>query len=143
MHPYKKILIPVDLDEESSWVDALPKAIALASAFGASLTVMTVVPDFGAGVVGSFFPDGFAEKAAREAEIQLAALCERAVPAALRTERVVAHGTIYEEVLETARTAGIDLIVMASHRPKLADYLLGPNAARVVRHATCSVLVVR
>ena len=36
-----------------------------------------------------------------------------------------------------------DLIVMASHRPELKDFLLGPNAARVVRHANCSVLVVR
>ena len=36
-----------------------------------------------------------------------------------------------------------DLIVMASHRPELKDYLLGPNAARVVRHARQSVFVVR
>jgi nucleotide-binding universal stress UspA family protein len=35
------------------------------------------------------------------------------------------------------------VIVLASHRPELKDYLLGPNAARVVRHAKCSVLVVR
>jgi nucleotide-binding universal stress UspA family protein len=32
---------------------------------------------------------------------------------------------------------------MASHRPELSDYLLGPNAARIVRHAKQSVLVVR
>ncbi|MBT6187404.1 MAG: universal stress protein, partial [Rhodospirillales bacterium] len=30
-----------------------------------------------------------------------------------------------------------------SHRPALKDYLLGPNAAQVVRHADVSVLVVR
>jgi len=33
--------------------------------------------------------------------------------------------------------------VLASHRPDLKDYLLGPNAARVVRHADRSVFVVR
>lgn len=33
--------------------------------------------------------------------------------------------------------------IMAVGHPDLAQYLLGPNAARVVRHATCSVLVVR
>ena len=32
---------------------------------------------------------------------------------------------------------------MASHRPELRDYLIGPNAARVMRHADASVLVVR
>ena len=55
----------------------------------------------------------------------------------------MATGTAYEEILTTARSFGADLIVMASHRPELKDYLLGPNAARVVRHSDVSVLVVR
>jgi nucleotide-binding universal stress UspA family protein len=50
---------------------------------------------------------------------------------------------VYEEILATARDLKADLIVMASHRPELKDYLLGPNAARVVRHSDVSVLVVR
>jgi nucleotide-binding universal stress UspA family protein len=33
--------------------------------------------------------------------------------------------------------------VVGAHRQDLKDYLLGPNAARVVRHADCSVYVVR
>ena len=43
----------------------------------------------------------------------------------------------------TVEAAGAELIVMASHRPELRDYLIGPNAARVMRHADASVLVVR
>ena len=35
------------------------------------------------------------------------------------------------------------MIVIASHDPGLVDYLLGSVAARVVRHAHCSVLVTR
>ena len=57
--------------------------------------------------------------------------------------RDVGHGTVYEEILHAAKRIDADLIVMAAHRPGQADYLLGPNAARVVRHAECSVLVVR
>ena len=55
----------------------------------------------------------------------------------------VAHGTIYDEIMKAANALKCDLIVMASHRPELKDYLLGPNAARVVRHARQSVFVVR
>ncbi len=56
---------------------------------------------------------------------------------------VVREGAIYHEVLAEAQDTGADLIVMGSHRPAMATYLLGSNAARIVRHATCSVMVVR
>ena len=42
-----------------------------------------------------------------------------------------------------AEKINADLIVMPAHRLKLQDYLLGTNTAKVVRHAQCSVLVVR
>ena len=65
------------------------------------------------------------------------------MPDGIDTAAVAGHGTVYEEVLRVAGEIDADLIVMASHRPELRDYLLGPNAARVVRHAAMSVLVVR
>ncbi|TPQ46867.1 universal stress protein UspA, partial [Prosthecomicrobium hirschii] len=34
-------------------------------------------------------------------------------------------------------------IVVSSHRPSMATYLIGSNAAKIVRHAPCSVMVVR
>jgi len=49
----------------------------------------------------------------------------------------------YEAIIKVAEEKACDLIIMASHRPELRDYLLGPNAARVVRQAKQSVLVVR
>ena len=65
------------------------------------------------------------------------------MPDALPTRRIVAEGKIYREILSAAKAIEADLIVMGSHHPELKDYLLGPNAARVVRHADCSVMVVR
>ncbi|MGI9498639.1 MAG: universal stress protein, partial [Geminicoccaceae bacterium] len=55
----------------------------------------------------------------------------------------VHQGSAYREILKDAFAEGIDLIVMASPRSTGPDDLLGPNIARVVRHAKCSVLVVR
>ena len=49
----------------------------------------------------------------------------------------------YGEILGVAGEARADLIVVGSHRPAMRDYLLGTNASRVVRHASCSVLVAR
>jgi hypothetical protein len=48
----------------------------------------------------------------------------------------VLHGRVYDQIIAAADKLGVsDAIVMGSHRPELSDYLLGPNAARVVRHA--------
>ena len=49
----------------------------------------------------------------------------------------------YDEVIATAKSLGAELIIVGSHKPDVSDYLLGSNAARIVRHADCSVLVVR
>jgi nucleotide-binding universal stress UspA family protein len=46
-------------------------------------------------------------------------------------------------VLAEAEEWGADLVVVGSHRPTMATYLLGSNAKTIVRHAKCSVLVVR
>lgn len=140
---YKNILIAIDLNDESSWRKAMPTANACCKAFDARLNVVTVVPDFGMSVVGQYFPKDYAETALAETEKQLAAFVKKHAAKGLDTRQIVANGTIYEEIIETARKIGADLIVIGSHRPALRDYLIGPNAARVVRHADCSVMVVR
>ncbi len=141
---YKTILLPIDLNDESSWKKALPTALELYRTFDAKLHVMTVVPDFGMAIVGSFFPEGYERQALKEAGTALRDFVETHVPDGKSIARIhVRHGTIYKEILDTAGSTGIDLIVLAARRPEQSDYLLGPNAARIVRHAECSVMVVR
>ena len=140
---FKNILLPVDLGNEGAQVKAVSTAVEYAKAFGAKIHVMTIVPDFGMSIVGSFFPPKFEKEALAEADRRLHAFVKEAIPEGIKVQHVVAHGTIYEEILRFAEKSGVDMIVMASHRPEFQDYLLGPNAARVVRHANCSVTVVR
>lgn len=65
------------------------------------------------------------------------------MPSGATAHAHVATGTIYKEILHFGDSIGCDLIVVGSHRAGHEEYLLGPNAARVVRHAKCSVFVVR
>ena len=55
----------------------------------------------------------------------------------------VAEGSPKDKILALAKSLPADLVIIASHRPDITTYLLGSNAAAVVRHAECSVLVVR
>ncbi len=52
-------------------------------------------------------------------------------------------GNPAHEIIDSAKDNGADLIMLASHNPDLRDYFIGSTAARVVRHAQCSVLVIR
>jgi len=139
----KDILLAVDLEDEASWSKALPMAVEYCKAFGSTLHIITVAPSFGMTLVGQFFPAGYEKQVEDTVLAGLREFVRQHVPEGVRVRNIVSQGTIYKEILDAAERVGCDLIVMASHRPELADYLLGPNAARVVRHANCSVLVVR
>lgn len=118
-------------------------AVQLATQNGAEIHVLTVIPDYGMPVVGSFFPKDFAEQALASSGEELKKLVAEQIPDNLLAEAQAVQGSIYKEIIAYANARGCDLIVLASHRPEMSDYLLGPNAARVVRHASQSVFVVR
>lgn len=140
---YKSILLPVDLGDKSSWAKALPVAVALGKQHGAKIHLLTVIPDYGMSIVGSYFPKDFEEKARSSSQAELNKLVAENIPGDIPAEAHVGRGTIYKEIMTAADNQGCDLIVLASHRPEMSDYLLGPNSSRVVRHANQSVFVVR
>lgn len=55
----------------------------------------------------------------------------------------VTSGSPKDKILEMAGKLSADLIIISSRRDKFTKYLLGSTTAAVVRHAECSVLVVR
>lgn len=139
---FDTILLPVDLSAEASWSKALPAALRLGGP-GVILHVVAVVPDFGMSVVGGYFDKGFEKKALHEVGETLSAWIGANVPEGVEAHPHVLHGRIYDEIIAAAEKLDVDAIVLASHTPELSDYLLGPNAARVVRHSSRSVFVVR
>ena len=141
MRRFEEILVPVDLSHDSSWREALPTAINQAQHAGAKLHIVTVIPEEPPQL--AWLPDDYSDKMIAYVKPKLAKLVEEHVPADVKVEQHMRQGSIYKEVVELAQEQGIDLIVLASHRPALKDYLLGPNAAKVVRHAECSVMVIR
>ncbi len=132
---YKEILLAIDLEDESSWRKALPTAVELCRASGARLHALTVVPELGPSIVSGYFPEDYEARMIADAGKRLNDLLESELPEGVKARPIVAQGTVYKIVIDSAAGIGADLIVMASHRPALQDYLLGPNAARVVRHS--------
>lgn len=141
----KSVLCAVDINRPKDEKHILEEAFRLAKMDNARLDVITVVPDYGMSVVGSYFDADHTKKVKEAAHHHLIEVTESVVGAEANKEvrHIVSVGNAYEEILRTANKAGTDLIVIGAHKPDFRDFLLGPNAARVVRHSTCSVYVVR
>lgn len=141
----RNIVALVDLDDENSWRKALPTAIDHARHAGARLHVLTVVPDgmFRMSVVAQAIPEDYERRLTDDAKERLAALVQGLAAEAVDVESAVRLGSVYKEALSFASDVGAELIVMGAHKPGMADYLLGSNASQIVRHAKCSVWVVR
>ena len=139
---FKTILVPVDLGEVEAAKTAIDKAVELAGASGGSLRliyVRAIVPV----TYMEFMPPAFDEEQQGQADAKLAEVAAGVALPAERVSTVVRLGSVYAEVLDEAEQTGADLVVVGSHRPTMATYLLGSNASTIVRHAKCSVLVVR
>lgn len=141
----KTVLCAVDITRPKEEEGVLKQAKRIADMDSAQLDIITVVPDFGSILVGAYFQDHDVKSAQDNATEALKGFVADAIGDEANTSvrHIVAVGSVYEEVLKAAKLGRADLIVIGAHRPDLKDFLLGPNAARVVRHSDCSVYVVR
>lgn len=139
------VLCAVDISDPEHDNAVIKTAQQMADLAGVTLDVVTVVPDFGKSVVGSFFEDGHHAKMVASSRDALNNMVKAVIgeEANNKTRHIVATGRAYEEIINLSEKAGSSLIVIGAHKPDFKDYLLGPNAARVVRHSGCSVYVVR
>jgi hypothetical protein len=81
---------------------------------------------------------------AREVPFNVEHLAEKLRTAGFVVEAGVEIGEVRSTIIDCAANWGADLIVIGSHGHKgLVRLLLGSVAESVVRHAACSVLVVR
>lgn len=139
------VLCAVDVSNGEDDIAVIQKAAQLAALDAAQLDVVAVIPDYGMSQVGAFFSKDHHDTMMEEAKSHLNDLVTKALNAGAneKVRHVIATGRAYEEVLNLAQKAETSLIVVGAHKADLANYLLGPNASRIVRHAKCSVYVVR
>ena len=137
------ILCAIDLGHAKQEAKHLEKAADLARFYNATLSVVTVIPDYSMSVVGSFFEDGTMRKAIDATNTHLHQYVQDTLPDFGPVQHIVEVGSVYEMILDAIERSGADLVVMGAHRPDLADRIMGPNAARVARATKASVLILR
>lgn len=133
---FKHILVPVASDQIDKCSEPLDVARRML-ADGGEVSILSVLEELPS-YVGSYFSKDQIEKSLADfSEILRAAL------PATDNKSYVVSGHPTNSILSWAEQNQVDCIVIPSHRPGMSDYLLGSTAARVTRHAQCSVFVLR
>jgi nucleotide-binding universal stress UspA family protein len=139
---FKNILVAVDLEHDTDLDNLLRIASEIATIQNAKVNLLHVISAAPA-VVSQFLPESYETMASEKVEQDLTALAAKVDLAEGTATISVRFGSVYQEILAYADKINADLIIVASHKPNVGDYLLGTTASRIVRHAPCSALVVR
>ena len=140
---FNTLLVAVDINDPKGVTRCAEAAVNMARSAGITLHVLNVIPDSGMAIVGAMMESDHFDKMAAAAKAALEDWAKDAIPGDIDAKLHIVRGTVYDQIIKTANDIGADAIFVGAHRPELKDYLIGPNAARVARHATQSVFVVR
>jgi nucleotide-binding universal stress UspA family protein len=141
---YKKILVPLDGSELAKM--ALDQAEKLAKTFDAEIILFQVVPFMP--IYGSpelVTPLIVDEKQKEAAEKYLVNLGEELKKRGLRVAATVRTGQqVAVEIIDFAKEAGVDLIIMCTHgRSGISRWVMGSVAFKVVTRAETPILLIR
>lgn len=139
----KHILCPVDFSETSR--HAFEHATHFARQCHAELTVLHVVEEAPLMTAYGGVPDVSIVKEIQDVvEEKLHALTRAPEAAGLAITREIRHGSTHRSILSFAADRHMDLIVMGTHgRSGLDHAFFGSVAEKVIRRASCPVLIVR
>jgi universal stress protein A len=138
--PYRKILCPIDFDENST--NALERAIEIARHLKAAVFLVHAVP-----LVAQFgevpLPVDIYQDQQRAALAKLNAIAGQKL-SGIEHKTAVYTGDVAGSILQAVDQFQPDLVVLATHgRTGLAHFVLGSVAEAVVRRASCPVLTIR
>jgi nucleotide-binding universal stress UspA family protein len=139
---FKKLLVPVDLSDMPMMKASLDAAKSLATVWGSEVRLAYVMPFVPSSYL-EYVPADFDTNEKDRSQAELTKLAEELDLAPGKVSTVVRKGGVYHEVLAEAEQTHCDLIIVSSHWPTLVTYLTGSHATNIVRHANCSVLVLR
>lgn len=157
---FNKILVALDTSETCTHL--FDKALALAQATGAKLTLLSVLtPGDNYGMPLSYYPmvTGYPmtiegatwetyqneyKKYRERGQEMLFSWCDQATDEGVQAEFAQVSGDPGRVICDRAKTDSADLIIVGSHgRSGLSELLLGSVSSYVMHRAACSVMVVR
>lgn len=140
---FKNILVPLHLEYTKNHKKLFAGALKVLNEEDGSLSLLYVNENR---VHGSVYPilDEESEKHYNhDAFKRLREIAKEHQLPVDKTSFNIRNGSVHREILEEARRVNADAIVMMATKPGLGSYFISSTAERVIRHAACSVFVIR
>ena len=142
---YRKVIVPLDGSELAE--EVLPHVVEMIRGRDSQVYLLSVTPVMRgvARPVVDLRPDGEErQRVEQELKEYLRKVASRLESVAAEVEATVRSGRPADEILTFADNVGADLIAMTTHgRSGIRDWIFGSVADRILRGATCPVLLVR
>ena len=142
---YRKVIVPLDGSELAE--EVLPHVVEMIRGRDSQVYLLSVTPVMRgvARPVVDLRPDGEErQRVEQELKEYLRKVASRLESVAAEVEVTVRSGRPADEILTFADNVGADLIAMTTHgRSGIRDWIFGSVADRILRGATCPVLLVR
>lgn len=139
---FKNILVPLHLDYTDNHEKLFAGALEVLQEEG-KLSLLYVNENRAHGSVYPVLDDENEKHYNHDAFISLKNIAKKH---SLPEDKISFHirdGSAHREILEEARRINADAIVMMATKPGLSSYFISSTPERVVRHAGCSVFVIR
>ena len=142
---YREVVVPLDGSELAE--EVLPHVAEMIRGRDSQVYLLSVTPmmrGVASSIVDSHPNAGERQRVEQELKKYLRKVGRRLEPAAAEVEVAVRFGRPADEVLAFADNVGADLIAMTTHgRSGIRAWIFGSVADRIMRGATCPVLLVR
>lgn len=140
---FKNILVPLHLE----YVDNHPKlfagALRVLEKTEGNLSLLYVNENRAHGSVYPILDEENEKHYNHDAFLELKKIASKHALPEDKVSFNIRDGSAHREILEEARRIGADAIVMMATKPGFGSYFISSTAERVIRHANCSVFVIR
>lgn len=140
---YKNLLLVIDLNNPKSAKTVVDTALQLSANHSDVIyRVATVIEPVDDSFISAFLPRNFDKSLVQEVNAALHSFTQQHFPKEIKVQHIVAHGTIYEEVIRISQETDVDLILMLATSTGKAN-TFSNNTRRIVKYGTKPVLILK
>lgn len=140
---FKNILVPLHLEYKKNHEKLLKGAVKVLDKEDGKITLLFVNETSVHGAISSVIDDDDKKHYDNDAVRKLREIANKYSLPEEKLSYSIRNGSVHQEILEESNSINSDAIVMMATKPGLKSYFISTTSERVIRHADCSVFVIR